>query len=345
MIDFACTSCKSHLQVPDDKAGQSVICSRCNTLLTVPSPSPSPEDAVAVPGSGPRPRPDASPEVEKVHRHAGPAPRESKGPARAGAALDPFKKFDSQLDQASRALIDALSVTEKEDNPAIFLKENYLGGRTRRGLSMEFLKGTTAMILTIIFSWAYILIVLWLLGSAWQFLPLRKTEFLAIRLRRRARLAAVIPFAIAYFARLLVAYVVVGLLLGLAGCFSAIAAAVVKDVTPLAILGLAGLVGGGLLTLWYLYCNYTLSKMLRNVEEEGLLEYQAVVEYGYPRKVALIKGISSAGLEKQLAGLMTLCDTLSNTEFSPWEQVTLHGARQGLISRTLGGLKSMVAGN
>jgi hypothetical protein len=341
MIEFSCTSCKTRLQISDDKAGMAVMCSRCSTQLIVPAGGNDERAGVA----GPQARSEPPGETDKPEKRSSAGAKDGRGPGKGTAALDSVKRLDSQLEQASKALIDALAITEKDETAAIFLRANYLGGRTKRGLSFEFLKGTAALILTVVFSWLYILVVLWLLGSAWQFLPLRKTEFLSITLRRRARFSAVIPFAIAYFVRLTMGSIIIGVVWTLASCFSGVAAGVIKDPTPLAILGIASLVAGLLAFLWYLYCNYTLAKMFRSIDEEGILEYQATLAYGYPRKVTLIKGISSAGLEKQLAGLIALCDTLSKTEFSPWEQVTVHNARQGFVSRTLGGLKALVAGD
>jgi DNA-directed RNA polymerase subunit RPC12/RpoP len=336
-MEFACGSCKTRLQVAAEQAGQYVTCSACGAQVLVPGPS----GEIKTPSVPPKPRTSASGEAPSTSTASAGA-KTNKGPTKGAAALDSIKKLDSQVEQAERALIDALSMTEKDDTAAIFLKANYLAGRTKRGLNIEILKGKAAMILTLVFSWFYILVVLWALGSAWQFLPLRKTEFISITLRRRARFSALIPFAIAYFVRLVVGIIVISLLVVSTGCVSVVASYIVNDPTPLMLLALASVIGGLLSFLWCLYCNYTLAKMMRGIDEEALLEYQAVLEYGYPTKVALIKGISSAGLDKQLAGLMTLCDTLSKTEFSPWEQVTLHNARQGFLGRTWAGLKSMV---
>lgn len=335
MIEFSCPSCKTRLQAPDDKAGATVACSHCSVQLTVPASAPQ--------STGPAPGPaTGSASTGAADPRSSTGAKETK---RGAAALGSMKRLDSQFEQASKALIDALTITEKDETAAIFLKANYLGGRTRRGVSVDFLKGTAGLVLTLVFSWLYILVILWLLGSAWQFLPLRKTEFLSITLKRRARFSAVIPFAIVYFVRLTVGEIVISVLSGCVSVCSLVAAYVIKDPRLLAIAVLASFVAGILSFLWYLYCNYKLAKMFREIDEEGILEYQAALSYGYPRKVTLIKGISSAGLEIQLAGLIALCDTLSKTEFSPWEQVTLHSARQGFISRSFGALKSLVVGD
>ncbi len=261
------------------------------------------------------------------------SPNERK--ARSKDVAQSINRFDDRVQGVSKALFEAMGVAGKDDVPALFLKENYFGGRIKRGLPIEILKGKAAKYLTILFSWLYLFVVFLLLGSAWQFLPLRKTEFLSIRLRRRVQPTAVFPFAVTYLVQLMVGQIIIGLLLFISSIGASIVSAIIVDPTPFfflaALTALLGVISVG----WFFYCNYTLWRLFRDAEEDGLLEYQAILEYGYPKKIRLIGGISTAGLEEQLTGVMSLCETLSKTDFSPWEQLTVHGdaSQRGLIGR------------
>jgi len=264
------------------------------------------------------------------------SPKEGKARSKDKDVVQSINRLDNRVHGASKALFDAMGVAGKDDVPALFLKENYFGGRIKRGLPIEILKGKAAKYLTILFSWLYLLVVFLLLGSAWQFLPLRKTEFLSIRLRRRVQPTAVFPFAVTYLVQLMVGQILIGLILFISSIGASVVSAIIKDSTPFFFLAALSALLWVISVGWFFYCNYTLWRLFRDAEEDGLLEYQAILEYGYPKKVRLIGGISTAGLEEQLTGVMSLCETLSKTDFSPWEQLTVHGdaSQRGLIGRT-----------
>lgn len=51
-LSFTCPSCKAHMEVPDDLAGQSGQCPRCQHVFTIPSPKAPPFIPVGKPVAG-----------------------------------------------------------------------------------------------------------------------------------------------------------------------------------------------------------------------------------------------------------------------------------------------------
>ena len=51
-LSFTCPSCKAHMEVPDDLAGQSGQCPRCQLVFTIPSPKAPPYIPVGKPVAG-----------------------------------------------------------------------------------------------------------------------------------------------------------------------------------------------------------------------------------------------------------------------------------------------------
>lgn len=241
----------------------------------------------------------------------------------AGKMLEHVGRFSTQMHDISSSMFQSEAGAERDNHPAIFVREKYFGGCIQKGMNPNILHSLGSTILTILFSWVYLIAILYQMGAAWQFLPFHRTEFLSVRLRRRVRPAVIVPAIITWVVQVFAVSFVLYAGLG-------IAALVAAKLEIGAFAAMAGLIALGLSALWYAICNYTALKLIRGLDPDTLFDYQAVLEYGYPRKVALIRGTSGASVEQQLEGVLALCEKLSTVEFSRWDQVTTHG-RDGLM--------------
>ena len=60
-----------------------------------------------------------------------------------------------------------------------------------------------------------------------------------------------------------------------------------------------------------------------------------ILDYGFPNKTRLLMGVSDAPVERQIDGVLALCDAISKANFVPWETVTTNrnfGVRNFVIS-------------
>jgi hypothetical protein len=69
---------------------------------------------------------------------------------------------------------------------------------------------------------------------------------------------------------------------------------------------------------------------------EMLMRTKVYLEYGFPRKYRLLCGYSDAPLQNQVAGVKSLCEAISRSEFAPWPQISTHGSTGGLIGAIYG---------
>ncbi|MCZ2341840.1 MAG: DUF4339 domain-containing protein [Bacteroidales bacterium] len=244
------------------------------------------------------------------------------GVATAGRVLDQVGRFGDQMHRFSSSMFQSEGGRD-DDHPAIFVRGKYFGGCIQKGLPASTLRSFGSTLLAVLFSWAYLGLILYLMGAAWQFLPFHRTEFLSVRLRRRVRPSVIVPVIITWAVQMFAVYLLC--LLGMA-----VAAGLAKTADSSGILALAGMAVGAITLLWYGICNFIALKALQNLESDGLFDFQAILEYGYPRKVALIRGTSGGSMEQQLEGVLTLCEQLGTVEFGRWDQVTTHG-REGML--------------
>jgi hypothetical protein len=211
---------------------------------------------------------------------------------------------------------------EAADQPAIFLQSDFFGGRTRIGTSLASLSQFGGKVAAALFSWFYLLSVLKHSTSEWQFLPFQRTEFVRITLSQAIRWERVFPAFAAW---------IVLMLLTLVG------SVVLGAINPL--LSLAGFFGG------YVLANIIACQMLVGLDESGLHRSRIALEYGYPRKVHLLHGLSDAPVGQQMEGVLKLCQAISKVEFGRWDQFTAHGEHgHGLLGGVFQRIVSMIPG-
>lgn len=234
-----------------------------------------------------------------------------------------FERAESFARQVSTIARDAVSPTgfdelsQDTEKPGIFLRDEFFGGRTRIGAPMSSLKTTGAFVGSLLFSWAYLLPFVTSLGSSWEFLPFSRTEFVRIRLRQRIvwqRLVQILlMWCMTMFAFLVAALILFAFGAGLAQMLSEVLGASI------------GFLGSLVFVAGYFVANGMAWKQLAGLTVEDLHRCQISLEYGFPRKYQLLSGLSDAPVAKQIDGVLKLCDAISKTQFSSWDQFSTHG--------------------
>jgi len=223
-------------------------------------------------------------------------------------------KFAKTVGQAT-----ASAVQQEEDDvfanldgsandPAIFLRSEYFGGRSKIGIPLSAMNKPLFIIAAALFSWPVLLGFLWSTPSAWEFLPFKRTEFLRIRLRQVILWRKITVVFMIWLACNLVAVV----LARIVGEISVELAFVVF---------LAGSIAANL-AAW---------KLISGIGDR-LFRSSVYLEYGFPAKYRLLCGYSDAPMKAQLEGVLRLCEAISRSEFAPWPQISTHGSRSGLLS-------------
>jgi len=207
----------------------------------------------------------------------------------------------------------------KENKPAIFLHEQYFGGRTRIGSNLKPLQTFGGKIFAAIMSWLYISSVLKATISSWQFLPFRYTEYAKITLRQSIKWDQVFPVFAVWIIFCLMSFVA-GIVLGLLT------------------LGL-GLIA---IPVGIVIANIIACQMIAGMNLDDLHKTEIVFEYGFPQKHLLLFGMSDAPINQQMEGVLMLCEAISKAEFSRWDQFTAHSASpSSMISRVVSAVPGM----
>jgi len=220
------------------------------------------------------------------------------------------------------------------DQPAIFMQSEFFGGRTRIGASLVSLNTLGARIGTAIFSWPYLLIFLLSLSSAWEFLPLSRTEFVRITLEQKIMWKRVSPAFIAWLVTFL-AFIVLAVI-------ATIFAVGIRSFLGEALGAFAFLLVPLLICGGYLVANLFAWKLLVSLKDDDLHRSRIVLEYGFPRKYRLLSGLSDAPIANQIDGVLKLCEAISKTQFSQWDQFSSHGGRDGLLGAMFSRISRLV---
>jgi hypothetical protein len=262
-------------------------------------------------------------------------PSRSTAQVQMDSAKKLWNRAGAMAEQVGRIASDAVSpggfdeyakLTGNSESPAIFLQAEFFGGRTRIGASIESLNTLGARIGTALFSWPYIVIFLRSLSSAWEFLPFTRTEFVRITLEQKimwkrvssAFIAWLITMMVFMILALVAATFAAGIMKFLGDTLGAFASLLV----PLLIFG------------GYIAANLLAWNMLVGLKDDDLHRSRIILEYGFPRKYRLLSGLSDAPVENQIDGVLKLCEALSKTQFSQWDQFSNHGDGDGLLRAT-----------
>lgn len=213
-----------------------------------------------------------------------------------------WKNMSKMADTISSVTADSLGQDDEERNkPAIFLHEQYFGGRTRIGSNLKPLQTLGGKVVASIFSWFYLLSVIKGTISSWQFLPFRHTEYAKITLRQSIRWDKIFPI-FATWIIIMIATLPISISITFA----------------------AGPIGMLAILFGLVITNLIACQMISSMELDNLHRTEIVFEYGFPNKHLLLFGISDAPIDQQMEGVLMLCEAISKAEFSRWDQFTAH---------------------
>lgn len=246
--------------------------------------------------------------------NAPPAPNQTVG------TKNIWQNMSKMADTISSVTKESIGGEEaKENKPAIFLHEQYFGGRTRIGSNLKPLQTFGGKIFAAIMSWMYISAVLKSTISSWQFIPFKYTEYAKITLRQSIKWDQVFPVFAVWIIFCLIS-VVGGIVFGLLT------------------LGL-GLIA---IPVGIIIANIIACQMVAGMNLDDLHKTEIVFEYGFPQKHLLLFGISDAPISQQMEGVLMLCEAISKAEFSRWDQFTAHSASpSSMMSRVVSAVPGM----
>jgi len=222
--------------------------------------------------------------------------------------------------QISAASSDVLSGDDSiGSQPAIILHANYFGGRTRIGLDLKPLSTVSGTIVAAIVSWFYILSVIKSTISAWHFLPFGKTEYIKIKLEQSVKWNKIFPVFVTWLVFVIIA--------------------IVAALVSIPILNIFAIL---VFLIGYVVSNIIVCQMISGFDINKMHISVIKLEYGFPHKYSLLHGISDAPTDQQLDCVLSLCEAISKSEFSKWEQFTAHSSGQsGMISRVVSRLPGL----
>lgn len=218
---------------------------------------------------------------------------------------------------AGEAVIYDQDLPTQGNDPAIFLRELYFGGRKNIGSSLTQLGTMGGMIMSALFSFCYMGMILYFSLSSWQFLPYSKTELVRITLRQKLRWEKLFPILVGWFITMIAGIIIC---LIWSKIFLAISE-VFDSFLKTTIIFLASL------SFWvplafYIFANLSASKKIARLKEYS--RTCVILDYGFPNKTRLLKGVSDAPVEKQMEGVLSLCEAISKANFAPWEGMGAH---------------------
>lgn len=244
---------------------------------------------------------------------------EPQVPGDNSAAKRMWDSMGKMAERIGSVTAESLGQDEFQENkPAIFLHDQYFGGRTRIGSNLKPLQTFGGKVVAGFLSWFYLSSVLKGTVSSWQFLPFSHTEYARITLRQSLRWDRLFPV------------VAVWIIFMLAITLSSAALAIMTRG-----------VGALAFPVGWVIANLIACQMIAGFELSELHRTEIIFEYGFPQKHLLLFGISDAPIDQQMEGVLLLCEALSKAEFSRWEQFTAHtNSPSSMLSKVV----SMVPG-
>ncbi|MSR30499.1 MAG: DUF4339 domain-containing protein [Gemmataceae bacterium] len=218
---------------------------------------------------------------------------------------------------AGEAVVFDQTLPTKPHEPAIFLRELYFGGRRHIGGSLDQMRTMGGKIMAAVFSFFYIGLMLHFPLSSRQFLPYSKAELVQITLRQKLRWEKLVPILIAWFVT-----VVVGLLMSFLWGFLVamlITQVNLESVTAKVMLFLA-ILSPWIFLAFIVFANLAACKKVARLE--NYKRSCIIVHYGFPNKTRLLVGVSDADVEKQMEGVLALCDAIAKANFAPWDNLS-----------------------
>ncbi len=222
--------------------------------------------------------------------------------------------------QISAASSDVLSGDDSNGSqPAIILHSNYFGGRTRIGLDLKPLSTFSGTIVAAIVSWLYILSVIKSTISAWHFLPFGRTEYIKIKLEQSVKWNKIFPVFVTWLVFIIISIVAALIFIPILNIFAIL-----------------------VFLFGYVVSNIIACQMISGFDINKMHMSVIKLEYGFPHKYSLLHGISDAPTNQQLDCVLSLCEAISKSDFSKWEQFTAHSSGQsGMISRVVSRLPGL----
>lgn len=263
-------------------------------------------------------------------------PNHASNSATAKKLFQRAEQFAQQVGKIATEAVAPSSINELSKDsgqPAVFLREEFFGGRTQIGVPPESINSLGVMLGMILFSWPYVVPFLYSLGSSWEFLPFQRTEFVLIRLRQRIMWMRLLPF--------FVMWMLIIFAIGIVALILTIFASGIFHYISQWLGGSTGLFAALVFVSGFFIGNFVVWRQLANQDSSALLRCQIVLEYGFPKKHVLLSGLSDAPVSHQIDGVLKLCAALSKTEFSSWEQFSSHSDQSGIISAILTRLKRL----
>jgi hypothetical protein len=283
MMRFACPSCQAVLQAAEGQTA--VACPQCKKRVPVPS--------LVAARRGERTGQDVLQQAGGLARSLG------------QLATDIVRPQDS--DDYARG-------------PAVFLSEEYFGGRTRIGTPTSAMRGILFDVAVALLSWPFLCAFLASTVSAWEFLPFSRTEFVRIQLGQKILWSRLLPV----FAIWVICIIVTGVL-----------SAVMTQ--------MAGLIGALVALAGLILSNLAAGYLVKGIAHR-LARSRITLDYGFPVKYRLLMGISDAPAEEQIEGVLQLCQALARSEFGPWDQFSAHGGGNGTINAVFRRLTRLLPG-
>ena len=264
---------------------------------------------------------------------AEPSNKGSRPPTPSDRAQKLFNRAGEIARKVGRIASDAVDpagfdeyskITGGADQPGIFLQSEFFGGRTKIGASMESLNTLGGRIGVVAFSWIYVLPFLRSLPSGWEFLPFSRTEFVRITLEQKIMWRRISPAFVTWMITILVFCIV--------AVIASVFAATIQQYLGATLGAFAFLLVPMIMFGGYLIANAMVLQHLMSLSDDDLHRSQITLEYGFPRKYRLLSGMSDAPIANQIDGVLKLCEAISRTEFSQWDQFSNHGSDGGLLS-------------
>jgi hypothetical protein len=243
--------------------------------------------------------------------------------AKAGQKL--FSRIGDIADRvgniAGESVIYDQNLPTQGNDPAIFLRDLYFGGRKNIGSSLTQLGTMGGLIMSALFSFSYMAPILYFSLSSWQFLPYSKAELVRITLRQKLRWEKLLPILIGWFITMVAGIIICFLWVWLFAKIDNFLGTAEDGVLNNTLKFLASL------SFWVFLAFYVSANLSASKKIARLTEYSrscVILDYGFPNKTRLLMGVSDAPVEKQMEGVLSLCEAISKANFAPWEGMGAH---------------------
>lgn len=250
--------------------------------------------------------------------------------AKAGQRL--FSRIGDLADKvgniAGESVIYDQNLPTQGIDPAIFLRDLYFGGRKNIGSSLTQLGTLGGLIMSALFSFFYMGPILYFSLSSWQFLPYSKTELVRITLRQKLRWEKLLPILIGWFITMVAGTIICFIWVWLFAKIDSFLGTSADGVLNNTLKFIASL------SLWVLLAFYISANLSASKKIARLTDHSrscVILDYGFPNKTRLLMGVSDAPVEKQMDGVLSLCEAISKANFASWEEM---GANRNFGIRT-----------